>query len=102
MARVLVQELSNPKSVKAARLPPPAGGVPSDPGFYTWWSRGSDALPDVPLAPHPADPTLSLLYVGIAPSRAASNATLRSRVVGQHIGGNLGSSTFRRSFAARL
>jgi hypothetical protein len=43
-----------------------------------------------------------LLYVGIAPSRDTSNATLRSRILGQHVGGNIGSSTFRQSLAALL
>ena len=102
MSRVLTEELSKPVTLTEARRSPTEGGVPADPGFYTWWTATADALPDVPPAPHPTDRSLSLLYVGIAPARLASNANLRSRVIGQHIGGNLGSSTFRRSLAALL
>jgi hypothetical protein len=60
-------------------------------------SPGS-ALPDVPLGGAPPH----LVYVGIAPSRLTSRATVRPRVVGNHIGGNLAASTFRRSLAALL
>jgi hypothetical protein len=45
---------------------------------------------------------LGLLYIGIAPSRVTSRATLRSRLLRQHIGGNVGSSTFRLGLAALL
>lgn len=59
------------------------------------------ALPSIDGPQHP-DAPFELLYVGIAPKGAASNATLRSRVRGQHLGGNIGSSTFRQSLAALL
>jgi hypothetical protein len=84
-----------PASLDTAREP---SGIPTKPGFYAWWLADRSALPDVPLeseAPH-------LLYVGIAPSRPTSRATLRSRVLGNHVGGNLAASTFRRSLAALL
>ncbi len=59
------------------------------------------SLPGVRGPRHPkAD--LELLYIGIAPARAGSRATLRSRICGQHLGGNIGSSTFRLSLAALL
>lgn len=87
-------------SIAEALRPEADGGVPDAAGFYAWWVR-PDALPHVPGAPHPSEP-YGLLYVGIAPSRATSSATLRSRLLGQHIGGNVGSSTFRRSLAALL
>src|SRR5215217_3856392 len=73
-------------------------GVPAEPGFYAWWLIERAALAEVPLAGAPP----YLLYVGIAPSRATSRATLRSRVLGNHIGGNLAASTLRRSLAALL
>ena len=45
---------------------------------------------------------LSLLYVGIAPRRPSSRQTLRTRIVGNHLRGNVGASTFRLSLAALL
>jgi hypothetical protein len=42
------------------------------------------------------------MYVGIAPKAATSSARLRSRVCGQHIGGNIASSTFRFGLASLL
>jgi hypothetical protein len=50
---------------------------------------------------HPGEP-FELIYVGIAPARSSSSASLRSRVLRQHLGGNIGSSTFRQSLAALL
>jgi hypothetical protein len=60
-----------------------------------------EAIPGVQGPAHPAEP-LQLLYVGIAPKDDQSKATLRSRIRGQHLGGNIGSSTFRQSLAALL
>ena len=102
MSRVLTDALSRPVAVADARRSPSEDGIPAEPGFYTWWMMTDDGLPNVPPAPHPSDRDLSLLYLGIAPARVSSNANLRSRVIGQHLGGNLGSSTFRRSLAALL
>jgi hypothetical protein len=96
-AHPIVEELRGrqPVTLEAAREP---SGIPAAPGFYAWWLIDRTALPDVPLDDDPPH----LLYVGIAPSRASSRATLRSRVVGNHVGGNLAASTFRRSLAALL
>ena len=96
-AHPVVEELRGRQAValEAAREP---SGIPTEPGFYAWWLIDRTALPDVPLD----DPPPHLLYVGIAPSRASSRATVRSRVLGNHIGGNLAASTFRRSLAALL
>ena len=55
----------------------------------------------MPTTPHPSQ-LLGLLYIGIAPRDAASFAQLRSRLCKQHIGGNVGSSTFRFGLAALL
>jgi GIY-YIG catalytic domain-containing protein len=76
------------------------GIVPDDPGFYAWWTT-RDVIPGVRGPRHRADP-FELLYVGIAPSRPDSKAHLRSRLVRQHIGGNIASSTFRFGLAALL
>lgn len=75
-------------------------GVPSVPGFYAWWTT-STALPALPIrldGPH----GFGLLYVGIAPSRQSSAASLRSRVCRQHIRGNINASTFRFGLATLL
>lgn len=75
--------------------------LPAAPGFYAWWSR-RDAIRGLPHVPHPADHNLSLLYVGISPVRESSRQTVRSRVIRNHLNGNVGSSTFRFVLAALL
>lgn len=77
------------------------GGLPDEPGFYAWWAV-SGSIPGVPRCPHPSVPGLDLFYVGIAPSRTSSNATIHSRVIGNHIRGNTAASTFRLTLAALL
>jgi hypothetical protein len=75
--------------------------VPAEPGFYGWWSRRG-AIEGVPHVSNPVDDDLSLLYIGISPVRATSGQTVRSRVIGNHLTGNVGSSTFRFVLAALL
>jgi hypothetical protein len=70
-------------------------------GFYCWWSRRG-SIGGVPHLAHPRDGDLALLYVGISPGREGSRQTIRSRVVGNHLNGNVGSSTFRFVLAALL
>lgn len=77
-----------------------AAAVPAAPGLYAWWGRFG-ALPGIS-GPRHETADLQLLYVGTAPNGTASQATLRSRVVGDHIRGTTGSSTLRRSLAALL
>jgi hypothetical protein len=74
--------------------------VPAEPGLYAWWSL-PDALPGITGPRHP-EGGHELVYVGIARSGPSSRATLRSRVVGNHIRGTTGQSTLRRSLAALL
>ena len=74
--------------------------LPAAPGLYAWWGRFG-ALPGISGPRHP-EAALQLLYVGIAPNGAASRATLRSRVVGDHIRRTTGSSTLRRLLEALL
>jgi hypothetical protein len=75
-------------------------GLPSARGLYAWWTvQGS--IPGVPRCPH-ASEDLDLFYVGIAPKDSFSQATLRSRVVDNHIKGNTGSSTFKKTLASLL
>jgi hypothetical protein len=79
----------------------PLGVLPATAGFYAWWRTPPGAIPGLP---DPAQPIadLQLLYVGIAPRDAGSQTTLASRLRHQHIGGNIGSSTFRFGLAALL
>jgi hypothetical protein len=89
-----------PHAIPDAHRKPAAGGIPEQPGAYAWWvSPGS--IPGIKGPAHPAE-SFELLYVGIAPKDEKSKATLRSRIRGQHLGGNIGSSTFRQSLAALL
>jgi GIY-YIG catalytic domain-containing protein len=98
-ANAVVQELQAPVVVSLVLERPEA--LPAAPGFYGWWSpRG--AIRGLPQIPHPADDDLSLLYVGISPVRESSRQTVRSRVIGNHLNGNVGSSTFRFALAALL
>lgn len=96
----IVQALQSPAvSVREVlRLPEL---LPAAPGFYGWWSL-REALAAVPHVPHPVDQHVSLLYVGISPARETSRQTIRSRVIGNHLNGNVGSSTFRFVLAALL
>jgi|SRR5579859_1178154 len=99
---VIIAELHKvPIDLLTARLPASRGGVPPELGLYAWWVR-QDSLPDIPSHPHPVDPRLDLLYLGIAPQAGSSRATLRSRVCHQHLNGNIEGSTLRRSLAALL
>jgi hypothetical protein len=75
--------------------------LPAGAGFYAWWTRRG-TLTAVPHIPHPLESGLGLLYVGISPARETSRQTLRSRVIGNHLNGNVGSSTFRFVLAALL
>ena len=73
--------------------------APRSAGFYAWWCAPG-ARPGVAGERHPAEP-FELLYVGIAPARATSRATIHSRIR-QHATGNVGASTFRFTLASLL
>ena len=90
-----------PRRAEDARKRAAAGGAPPEPGLYAWWLADRGALPDVPLAAVEGRPEW-LLYVGIAPSRPGSRQTLRGRICGNHLRGNITGSTFRLSLAALL
>jgi hypothetical protein len=103
MSVSLVEKLTAaPVEIATARRPADQGGAPERPGFYAWWLTDDFALPAVPTSPHPTHPELGLLYVGIAPNNAESGATIRSRILENHLGNALGSSTLRRGLAALL
>jgi hypothetical protein len=87
-------------TIADAHRRPDDGGLPETHGLYAWWMTPG-AIPGLKGPRHPTE-KLELLYVGIAPKDGRSNASLRSRIRGQHLGGNIGSSTFRQSLAALL
>jgi hypothetical protein len=60
------------------------------------------AIAALPHVAHPLDAELSLLYVGISPAHETSRQTIHARVIGNHLSGNVGSSTFRFVLAALL
>jgi hypothetical protein len=67
--------------------------VPATSGLYAWWASLA-VLPTLSGPPHPSNPDLRLLYVGIASRR-------RSRLASYHLG-RTGSSTLRRTLAGLL
>lgn len=83
-----------------APLVPSLPSIPRASGVYAWWVTDG-ALPQASGPQHPAE-ALRLLYVGVSPERSTSSAHLDSRLRGQHIGGNIASSTFRFALAALL
>lgn len=67
--------------------------LPTGAGLYAWWAA-PEVLPALPGPPHPSDPQLRLLYVGIA-------SNLRRRITANHLRRS-GSSTLRRTLAGLL
>ena len=73
--------------------------IPKARGLYGWYF---DQIPQrVPIEDCVVYNGLTLLYVGIAPSRASSAATLRSRIR-QHYRGNAAGSTLRLTLGCLL
>ena len=73
---------------------------PASPGIYAWFFRS--VPPIVPCSGCMQRQGGTLLYVGIAPSRQSSQATLRSRILGNHFGSNAEGSTLRRTLGCLL
>jgi hypothetical protein len=101
VAHIVSDLIGSPVAIPDARKPEAQGGLPDEPGFYAWWTT-SGAIPGVPEAPHPSEEELDLFYIGISPRDANSSRSIRARVLKDHIGGNIGSSTFRKTLAALL
>jgi hypothetical protein len=79
--------------------------LPRRPGVYAWYFV--EVPHDVPHTSCARCGDAMLLYVGIAPKKppaagAPSRATLRSRILGQHFGGNASSSTLRLTLGCLL
>lgn len=76
--------------------------VTDEAGIYAWWF--DEEIPSVPLEGTLANGSHRLLYVGIAPrapsaAGSESKSTLRKRIVRNHLGRRIASSTLRRSLA---
>lgn len=78
--------------------------LPEAPGLYAWWA---DAPGLAQLSEALGGPLSPLVYAGQAGAASARSgrvgtATLRSRVLANHLGGNIRSSTFRLTLCAAL
>lgn len=100
MARRLADRDHAVAAASLGAMAPP----PDQPGLYAWWA---DERARATLAGVLGEPVAALIYAGQAGAsspRAArpSRATLRSRIRSNHLGGNISSSTFRRTLCALL
>lgn len=86
---------------------PANGGAPTVRGIYAWWTTSEEALPDTPVA-EIAGRAERLLYVGIVPRKPSAGKLpspgrhLRQRLLREHLGAQLGGSTFRMALVALL
>lgn len=104
LVRTIVEQLSDARrAVRAGDFP--TGDQDADrPGLYAWWADDEGLA--LLAAPFGAE-LPPLIYAGQAGATAARSgaeraATLRSRIGGNHLNGNIGSSTFRRTLTAIL
>ncbi len=98
-AAAIVDQLTNSATLLGvAEVSGRDSAVPKVRGIYAWYFGN---LPAVPSDGCPMRDGMTLLYVGIAPSRATSRKTLRSRVR-NHASGSANGSTLRRSLGALL
>jgi hypothetical protein len=98
----LIRDLERTPCTVAEAVRPPSRGVIADvPGFYAWWAPcGALAGPEG--MRHPSNAFLRAPYVGVSPSRPGTRQRLRGCVIGDHVRGNTGGSTFRFALAALL
>ena len=76
------------------------GQIPREPGLYGWFFAPTALALDA--AGCFCQDGWPLLYLGLAQGRAESLGHLRGRIVSQHLRGNAGSSTLRRSVGSIL
>lgn len=100
----LVQRLSDPASALSAASFPSGHSELDQPGLYSWWA---DEDAQAILSAVFREELPSLIYAGQAGASSSvagieRASTLRSRIRSNHLGGNLRSSTFRRTLAAAL
>lgn len=89
--------------IRAADLRGDLPGI-EDPGLYAWWV---DDLARAAMSEQLGVQLASLIYAGEAGaasprSRSGSSATLWTRISGNHLNGNVQSSTFRETLTAVL
>lgn len=101
---LLLARLSDPAAARPVDPDRLRLDLPRAPGLYAWWADdpGRELL-----ASSLGGEVTPLIYAGQAGATSslgvrASGATLRSRILGQHLRGNLRSSTFRRALSACL
>ena len=100
----IVARLSNPDEAEDPLRISENSVAGDSPGLYSWWadSTAIDLFAKV-VGPVPVD---HCIYVGqtgaTQPSGKSSRATLKSRIMGNHLRGNVGSSTFRKTISAIL
>jgi hypothetical protein len=99
-----VEHLTNPAHAESAATFPRDRAATEGPGLYSWWADDEllEMLYVVLGSRMPA-----LIYAGQAGatstrSRRIRSATLRSRISTNHLNGNVGYSTFRKSMTAVL
>lgn len=98
----LLSDPDRPEHPRGFPADPVAAGKP---GLYSWWADAEAR--ELFLHATGGIPVGRLLYVGQAgathwPSGRRTTATLKSRIRGNHIRGNLSSSTFRHTISALL
>ncbi|MEB3205531.1 MAG: hypothetical protein VKP57_12630, partial [Candidatus Sericytochromatia bacterium] len=91
--------VTSPRLMARDELLARGAGVPDSPGLYAWYFRDLPSL--VPLDRCVRHRGYALAYLGIAPSRASSSSTLRTRLR-MHFRGNAGGSTLRLSLGCLL
>lgn len=101
---VLVDRLTNPANSESAAGFPTDRAATECAGLYSWWA--DDETLSI-LSAHFGVRVPPLIYAGQAGatstrSRRIYAATLRSRICTNHLGGNVGSSTFRKTISAVL
>lgn len=104
MIAAVVGQLSDRSNAQPARRFPADAAEADHPGLYAWWAdaEGLGVLStvfDAELTP--------LIYAGQAGatstrSKTERESTLGSRIGGNHLNGNVGSSTFRKTLTAVL
>ena len=100
----LVDRLTDPINSESAAMFPADPVATEYPGLYSWWAD-DEALNILSTLFGVRMP--SLIYAGQAGatstrSRRIRSATLRSRICTNHLSGNVGSSTFRKTLTAVL
>lgn len=100
----LVSLLGDASNAQRAAAFPKEAAVVQHPGLYSWWV---DDVGEVMLSVPFGESLGKLIYAGQAgatskKSGKEGSATLLSRIQRNHLGGNVGSSTFRQTLTAVL